>query len=353
MDHAEEVKIDGVELALRSSLGEKHFDDKKKMKQHLAKIFGQYDTSGSGNLSYNEFETALMRDLNLVGCRNELRGLFERYDDDCSETLSMSEFINSVCGRPAKVNPEAKSIVERVKNLIISRGGSNGIRTMTAILRRLDANGNKKIDQDELKQGLDVYGIRPTKQEMEKIMAYFDRDGDGSISVTEFLRGIRGRMDRSRVQFVKKAYALLDKNGDGVTLADIRTAYDVSQNPNVLEGKITEEEALHEFISTWDRNHDDKVTWEEFLDYYKDLSVGIDSSEYFELMMRNAWHIAGGEGAAANTTDLRVLVTHGDGSQSIEEIQNDLGLDHRDMEEMKKRLKQQGVQDIKEISLSK
>jgi hypothetical protein len=43
-------------------------------------------------------------------------------------------------------------------------------------------------------------------------------------------------------------------------------------------------------------------------------------------MMRNAWHISGGEGWCANTSNRRVLVTHNDGSQSVEEIKNDLGV---------------------------
>lgn len=32
-------------------------------------------------------------------------------------------------------------------------------------------------------------------------------------------------------------------------------------------------------------------------------------------MIRNAWHMAGGEGQAANSSNLRVLVTHPDGRQ--------------------------------------
>ena len=42
--------------------------------------------------------------------------------------------------------------------------------------------------------------------------------------------------------------------------------------------------------------------------------------------MRNAWHISGGEGWCANTANRRVLVTHADGRQTVEEIHDDLGL---------------------------
>ena len=41
------------------------------------------------------------------------------------------------------------------------------------------------------------------------------------------------------------------------------------------------------------------VSHEEFVEYYKDVSASIDEDDYFELMMRNAWHIAGGEGPGA------------------------------------------------------
>eukprot|EP00952_Eustigmatos_sp_NYUAD-ZCMA_P001417 6311-Eustigmatos_ZCMA.PRE.1 len=36
-------------------------------------------------------------------------------------------------------------------------------------------------------------------------------------------------------------------------------------------------------------------------------------------MMRNAWHISGGQGAAANSSCIRVLVTHTDGAQEVSE----------------------------------
>lgn len=62
------------------------------------------------------------------------------------------------------------------------------------------------------------------------------------------------------------------------------------------------------------------MTIEEFIKYYGSVSASIDNDDYFELMMRNAWRISGGEGWCANTTCRRVLVTHADGHQSVQEI---------------------------------
>ena len=100
-----------------------------------------------------------------------------------------------------------------------------------------------------------------------------------------------------------------------------------------------------------------KITLHEFLDYYKDISASVDNDDYFELMMRNAWHISGGEGAAANTSNLRVLVIHKNDDQEVCEVQDDLGLKKgKDRaaytRAIIKKLESQGVTDIKQIKFS-
>ena len=77
-----------------------------------------------------------------------------------------------------------------------------------------------------------------------------------------------------------------------------------------------------EFLDTFDVGgvKDGKVTPEEFCNYYANVSASIDNDDYFELMIRNAWHISGGEGWCTNTSNRRVLVTHTDGRQTVEEV---------------------------------
>ena len=84
---------------------------------------------------------------------------------------------------------------------------------------------------------------------------------------------------------------------------------------------MSKNDILGEFMEQWDtKEKDQKVTFEEFVEYYNDVSASVDEDDYFELMMRNAWHIAGGEGACANTTIPRELVTDADGRQHVEMV---------------------------------
>ena len=149
------------------------------------------------------------------------------------------------------------------------------------------------------------------------------------------------------------AYNILDADGSGsVTVSDIRGLYDCSQHPLVTAGKMTEDEALTEVLASYEQGVSDGiVTFQEFLEYYRDVSAGIDNDDYFELMVRNAWHISGGEGQAANTSCRRVLVTHSDKSEEVVEVMNDLGIGPKDIEKMRKKLEAQGVKDIAKITV--
>ena len=56
-----------------------------------------------------------------------------------------------------------------------------------------------------------------------------------------------------------------------------------------------------EFLETFEMHHnlkhqqdrDSRITVDEFLEYYTNISVSIDNDEYFQLMMNNSWNLKG------------------------------------------------------------
>lgn len=86
---------------------------------------------------------------------------------------------------------------------------------------------------------------------------------------------------------------MMDKDGSGaVTLSDIAGIYDVSMNPDFLEGKKTREEILTDFLANFEGakgNRDGRISKQEWADYYTDLSMSVPSDEYFVRMMESTW----------------------------------------------------------------
>jgi len=97
------------------------------------------------------------------------------------------------------------------------------------------------------------------------------------------------------------AFRKFDKNGNGlIEIDDLKDVYDPSRHPDVLCGKKTEDEVLAEFLDNFEyhfsllndnNTKDTKITLDEFIEYYNNISMSIEDDSYFEAMMINAWNL--------------------------------------------------------------
>lgn len=163
-----------------------------------------------------------------------------------------------------------------------------------------DNNNNKKLDWTEFSKVFHDYRLQVSEQELKILFETFDVDHDGHTSFDEFIRNVVGEMNDFRRNIVWQAFRKLDKDGSGeIEKNDITGVYDASHHPEVREGKKTEEDVLTDFLDTFeihssllhpgDYNH--KVTFDEFCEYYNNISANIDNDQYFELMITNAWKL--------------------------------------------------------------
>jgi Ca2+-binding EF-hand superfamily protein len=233
-------------------------------------------------------------------------------------------------------------IVTKLKAQLKARGAS-GIVGLGRKFRIMDDDGSKSLDMGEFKKAMRECALDLNEQELSSLFRHFDRDGGGSIGYEEFLSGVRGVLNPRRLKLVRLAFTKIDADGNGILEAsDVVHAYDASKHPDVISGKKTADDVFREFLDNFDVGgvKDGCVTPEEFESYYSNVSASIDNDDYFELMIRNAWHISGGEGWCANSSNARVLVTHADGRQTVEEIKDDLGVKS---DQYGARLRQQGI----------
>ena len=107
-------------------------------------------------------------------------------------------------------------------------------------------------------------------------------------------------MNEFRQNLVQNVFDKLDLKKSGeISFKELNNKYNAKNHPDVISGKISEEEALKEFIDTFQETYNylcgtetnNIVTIEEFLEYYENVSMTIDEDEYFEYLLNNVWNL--------------------------------------------------------------
>jgi len=198
-------------------------------------------------------------------------------------------------------NANERELIEHIRSQIAKRG-ARGIQGISRKFKIADDNGSGSLDKAEFKKAMHDFRIGLNEKQVGKAFDIFDRDGSGEISFDEFLRSIKGRMNDARIALCKRAYTVMDSDRSGqLDIEDIRQTYNAKQHPDVKSGKKTEDEILCEFLDTFEDHfadmkgqadsRDGKITMDEWLEYYNNVSMSIDNDEYFELMMNNTWNL--------------------------------------------------------------
>jgi Ca2+-binding EF-hand superfamily protein len=175
---------------------------------------------------------------------------------------------------------------------------------MTQLSRRFrisDSDRSGSLTVEEFHNCLSQVGLRFSDNDFMMMLAAFDQNRDGEIGYTEFLTGLRGPVNVRREALVNEAYSKFDKTGDEqVNIDDLRDVYNGKEHPEVIAGRKTEEEVLIVFLANFEGDiKDGIVTREEFQEYYRGVGAYVDSDEYFEYMIRQAWTLEGSDKAQA------------------------------------------------------
>ena len=238
--------------------------------------------------------------------------------------LKMRAHTGLSCGPASKFKtdmlrklPGAPLAIERLREKLCNDSGTFHISELRAKFKEFDSSGDMVLGRSEIEASLRALGIAvPPRTDMDVIMSYFDKSGDGVVDCNEFIAAIRGTLNPRRLRVVTQAFNTLDKKGLGVvTQADLEELYEVHvKGDAVALGTVGIEQggARHDkhddhyssFLAQWDvYESDGKLTLEDFVEYYHDLSTIIKDDLYFEWMIRQAW------GASPLTVIFLSLVT--------------------------------------------
>ncbi len=109
-------------------------------------------------------------------------------------------------------------------------------------------------------------------------------------------------MNERRKRLIGILFDSFDKNKTGfINLDEIRNSYNPTNHPDVLSGKKSEDEVLAEFLDTLQYHFsllksnkeegDNKVGFNEFLEFFNNISIGIEDDDYFENMIKAGFNL--------------------------------------------------------------
>jgi Ca2+-binding EF-hand superfamily protein len=178
-----------------------------------------------------------------------------------------------------------------------------------------DDDGSGQLSLGEFTKAVRDFGLDLDPLDVQGLFKSMDLDMSGFISFNEFLRVVAGEMNPFRRSLVERAFRTLDSNKDSeIDVKELLSKYSPNQHPEVRQGKKTPEQAALQFMETFEKHHeliledkvragkdvgDGKVTLEEFVEYYNNISCSIDNDSYFDLMISNAWQLDGSSNPAA------------------------------------------------------
>lgn len=177
---------------------------------------------------------------------------------------------------------------------VLARRGTVDVSSLYRKFRIMDDDGSQSLSLSEFSKGMSDFSSGLNSDETRELFNVIDKNSDNKVDFDEFVEAGKPPMNEHRLSIVKQAFQKADKNGDGVlTTADLDRVVNVNHYVKYQNGEWSKERVLQEFLKTYDSptDPDNKVTFEEFVNYYNGVSVNIDNDAYFDLMIRNAWKI--------------------------------------------------------------
>jgi len=234
------------------------------------------------------------------------------------ESLAISR---GIIESPASNHP----LVERLRRDLATRGtDGSGFSDLQRRFNVLDRDGSKTLTLDEFKIAFQRCNLNFNDQEVSTLFYFFDNYEKNFIDYEEFLLGVRGPINHFRRELIEKAFQQIDINGEGVVSPEeIIDRFDPTQHPDVKNGLKKAQEIFRDFMRSFEVGGEveGKITKNEFLNYYYNVSAAIDRDDYFEILLRNSWHFSGLESWNSSSANPRTrqIATRVDGTDYIED----------------------------------
>jgi len=289
-------RVAELETILYEKIRQKTFTKEDEGKT-ARKAFKYFDLDDSGIIDPVKFNKALEK----FGCvfnKYEIDALFKKYDTDHSGKICYDEFCNMFAvigsGTNVNINPVfelarsyPKDVIEQARK-DCKQKGLYGVRELSKILRKVDKLNKGGITRNDFLWALKETGTSLTKHDLDKIYKYFDKKSENFVRYPEFIDLVRGDLTQHRGELIRDTWERL-VGADSIKFIDLQNAFDPYGQQEVKIGKLKPDHAFKEFLGQWDVRKDGDITYQEFFNFYWDISSVVQEDDAFESLIRTSW----------------------------------------------------------------
>ena len=197
-------------------------------------------------------------------------------------------------------NIDPNQTKEYFKKLIISLKEQihtfNGLTYYTLLFElKNNSDQNQNVSLDNFVNICKNLGINFPQNDIINFFNLLDFSGTGKITIEDIINNILDPISEHRKLYVVNKFAKLDVEKQGeVKVSLLKEKYNPKGHPDVISGKVTDEEIFKQFCYTLDiycnlRNINENINYKQFIDYYNGISNSILDDKYFEDILNGVW----------------------------------------------------------------
>ena len=186
------------------------------------------------------------------------------------------------------------------RNALVNRG-QKGIFIFQKILNLYDKNRTGEISYNKFNELLEIFNIIMSKQNINSIFQYYDYDKKGIIKYDDLIKDLIGNINQNRESIIKNVYNnFIRGEGSNISLNELKQKYKGYNHPDVKNGIKSETEVYYNFLEMIDifknyknnvkHENNDIITYEDFFDFYKEISMCIKDDKAFEDLLFHCWN---------------------------------------------------------------
>ena len=192
-------------------------------------------------------------------------------------------------------------ILNSLRNILIKRGNKS-IFYFQRMLTNCDTGQTGLISLSQLNDIFRAYNFNIYFYDIKLLFELFDKNKIGIIQYDNLIKAIVGKMNDRRKNLIIKIYEKLNKDLYGfINIKEIKKRYNCYRHPEFIKGNKTHEEIYgdflecieiyREYICNINKKNNNFFSYNEFLEFFDELSMYINDDNYFDVLILGCWDI--------------------------------------------------------------